>query len=195
VLTIYVRRRIYKGKEGLLKTGAAYRDVDLCDEIATYLKHFIGSRTEGFLFQSKSGRPLSQRNILRDSLHAILYGKEVLNSQKAVVKVTLGVAPEMAGKQCASHAFRRFRTTHLRTANVPEDLLRFWIGHSDKSMTDRYTKMARQIEHRKHWADLAGIGFEIPERKFLDEEIQEVEAETERSPSTSNQNDQQETHK
>jgi hypothetical protein len=62
-------------------------------------------------------------------------------------------------------------------------------------MTDRYTKMARQIEHRKHWADLAGIGFEIPERKFLDEEIQEVEAETERSPSTSNQNDQQETHK
>jgi integrase len=161
--TIFVRKRIYRGNEGSLKTSAAYRDVDLCSQIAEYLKRFISDRKDGFLFCTKSGRPLSQRNILRDSFHKILYGKEFKKGQVVVARRVEGVAPEMEGKKCASHAFRRYRTTHLRTANVPEDVLRFWIGHADKSVTDRYTKMAKQIEHRKNWADLAGIGFEIPQ--------------------------------
>ena len=209
--TIFVRRRIYKGKEGPLKTDSAYRDVDVCGKMANYLKQFIGSRTTGFLFRTKSGKPMSQRNILRDSMHKILYGQEFKNGQGKIFKTMLGVAPQMKGTQCASHAFRRYRATHLRTSGVPEDVTRFWLGHADQSITDRYSKMKEDVEHRKSWADLVGLGFEIPDRKFLDEEIQGVEAEIrtsrtiftrptglgmrQRSPGTSSQNDQQETCK
>jgi integrase len=89
-----------------------------------------------------SGRTIhSPRNILRDSLHKIL------------VKI--------GSKQdgLAFHSFRRFRVTHLRDQSVPEDILRFWIGHADKSLTDRYSKMKQRIDSRKELAEKAGAGF------------------------------------
>jgi integrase len=209
--TIFVRRRIYKGKEGALKTDSAYRDVDLCGEMASYLKQFIGSRTAGFLFRTKSGQPISQRNILRDSMHKILYGHGFKNSQGEIVETIPGIAPQMKGTGCASHAFRRYRATHLRGSGVPEDITRFWLGHADQSITDRYSKVKENVEHRKSWADLVGIGFEIPDCKFLDEAIQGLEAEIrtsrtiftrptglgmrKRSRGTGSQNDQEETCK
>jgi len=39
------------------------------------------------------------------------------------------------------HVFRRFRLTNLREAAVAEDIIRFWMGHADKSITDRYSMM------------------------------------------------------
>jgi len=36
------------------------------------LKDFIGERKEGLLFRSKTGKPLSQSNVLRRSLHPVL---------------------------------------------------------------------------------------------------------------------------
>jgi integrase len=90
--------------------------------LADVLKAFIGSRISGYVFETDSGRPLSPRNILRDSLDKIL--------------------AKIGSKQdgLAFHSFRRFRVTHLRDQSVPEDILRFWIGHADKSVTDRYSK-------------------------------------------------------
>jgi integrase len=135
--TIHVRKSIWRGKEQAPKTDNAIRDVDVHSSLATVLKEFIGSRTSGFLFQTKGGRPLSQRNIMRDSLHK------------------LGVR--------GFHAFRRFRVTHLRDQGAPEDLLRFWIGHADQSVTDRYSKMSKRIQSRKEWVEKAGLGFNLPE--------------------------------
>jgi len=45
------------------------------------------------------------------------------------------ILEEMGREKCGFHAFRRYRVTHLRTQRVPEDLLRFWIGHADGSVT------------------------------------------------------------
>ena len=50
------------------------------------------------------------------------------------------------------HVIRRFRVTHPRDQGTPEGILRFWIGHGDKSITDRYSKMSRRIQTRKEWA-------------------------------------------
>jgi integrase len=109
--------------------------------LADLVKAFIGSRTSGYVFNTESGRPLSPRNILRDSLHKIL--------------IRIGSKED----GLAFHSFRRFRVTHLRDQSVPEDILRFWIGHADKSLTDRYSKMKQRIESRKEWAEKAGVGF------------------------------------
>ena len=51
--------------------------------------------------------------------------------------------------------------THLRKQRVPEDLLRFWIGHADKSVTDGYSKV-KDVEFRKFTAEQAGLGFHTP---------------------------------
>jgi integrase len=134
--TIYVRKSVWRGREQAPKTDNAIRDVDVHSSLAAVLEEFIGSRTGGFLFQTKSGKPLTQRNILRDSLHK------------------LGVR--------GFHAFRRFRVTHLRDQGTPEDILRFWIGHADQSVTDRYSKMSKRIQSRREWAEKVGLGFDLP---------------------------------
>ena len=133
---IHARKSVWRGQEQAPKTDNAVRDVDVHSSLAAFLKEFIGSRTSGFLFQSKGGKPLTQRNIMRDSLHK------------------LGVR--------GFHAFRRFRVMHLRDQGTPEDILRFWIGHADQSVTDRYSKMSKRIQSRKEWAEKAGFGFNLP---------------------------------
>jgi len=60
------------------------------------------------------------------------------------------------------HPFRRFRVTHLRYQGTPEDILRFWIGHADQSVTDRCSKMSKRIQSRKEWAEKAELGFALP---------------------------------
>ncbi len=59
------------------------------------------------------------------------------------------------------HSFRRFRVTHLRKQGTPEDLLRFWIGHGDKTVTDRYAKLSEDVAFRKTQAERVGIGFNL----------------------------------
>ena len=71
-------------------------------KVAAMLKDFIGERKEGLLFCSKTGKPLSQWNVLRRSLHPVL---AKLNQPK-----------------CGAHAFRRFRLTWLRKNDVSEGL-------------------------------------------------------------------------
>ena len=50
----------------------------------------------------------------------------------------------------------------FRKQRVPEDLLRFWIGHADKSVTDGYSKVKEDVEFRRFTAEQAGLGFRMP---------------------------------
>jgi hypothetical protein len=45
---------------------------------------------------------------------------------------------------------------------VPEDLLRFWIGHEPESVTDGYSKMKEDVEFRRFTGEQAGLGFHMP---------------------------------
>jgi integrase len=139
--TVSVRQSDWNGTAQEPKTEAALRDVDLCIELSEMLKRYVGERKTGLLFASSSGRALRQSNILRRSLHPLL----------AELKV------ELQG----FHGFRRFRTTHLRRSVVPEDLTRFWIGHSDKTVTDGYSKLKEDAGFRRDCADRVGLGFTL----------------------------------
>ena len=118
--TLYVRQSVWNGKEQDPKTENAVRDVDVCSDLAAMLKDYIGNRTSGFLFHADSGKPLLQRNILRDGLNSILTKLNLKQNGKAF------------------HSFRRFRVMHLRKNRVPWDLENFWIGHANKNVTDKY---------------------------------------------------------
>ncbi len=122
------------------KTEAGEREIDLAPELAEMLRTYIGARTSGFLFRTRKGGPILQRNVLR-MLHAIL---------KRMNRPKLGF-----------HAFRRFRVTHLRKNMVPEDLIKFWIGHTPKTVTDEYSKVKNDVNFRREVADKVGLGFDL----------------------------------
>jgi len=96
----------------------------------------------GLVFASRTGKPLSQSNILKRQLHPLLAELGIL---------VFGV-----------HAFRRFRTTHLRKQRAPEGLVQFWLGHAGKNITDGYDRVREDVEYRKEVARAVGIGFTIP---------------------------------
>jgi integrase len=137
--TISVRQSVWEGMKQAPKTLAAVRDVDLCSNLSEMLRQFVGERKTGLLFVNRSGRPLAQSNVLRRSLHPLLQ--------------------EVGTEKVGFHSFRRFRTTHLRKNRVPEDLLRFWIGHADKTITDKYCKVQEDTAFRNEVAEKVGLGF------------------------------------
>lgn len=136
---IRVRSTIYKNTEyaSKLKTAAAKRDVDLDPRLAPRIAEFIRAHkiTPGsFLFQSETG--------------------DVMNLETATRRLRTRKIPGF-------HSFRRFRITHLRQSRIPEDLVRYWAGHSAEAITDRYDKAAEDMAFRKHWSKQAGLGFDL----------------------------------
>jgi integrase len=101
----------------------------------------INERKTGFIFCTATGSTLAQSNVLRRILHPIL--------------------SDMGREKAGFHSFRRFRVTHLRKQGTPEDLLRFWIGHGDKTVTDRYDKLREEVAYRNAQAERVGIGFNL----------------------------------
>ncbi len=140
--TISVEQACWEREIQTPKTKNAYRRVDVCSALASLLKTFIGKRQAGLLFTNRNGKPLSQTNVVRRSLHPIL--KE-LNVEKT-----------------GFHAMRRFRTTWLRKQRAPEDIIKFWLGHAKESVTDTYSKLADDGGFRKEVAETVGTGFEVP---------------------------------
>jgi len=69
---LVVEQSVWGGKEQDPKTTSAFREIDLCDELAYVLHKHIGDRKEGFVFRTRTGKPISPRNIERDSLDPIL---------------------------------------------------------------------------------------------------------------------------
>jgi integrase len=130
---IHIRQSVFQGQTQMPKTPAAVRTVEIPKKLAAVLAQFAGKR-EGFLFGN--GAPLNEST-----------------ARKHLDKQLPGVG---------FHAFRRFRTTTLRTKRVPEDIIRFWLGHSPGSITDRYSKLGLDAEVRREWCERCGLGFSLP---------------------------------
>jgi integrase len=130
-----VRRSVWHGQEQLPKTPSAIREVDVADPLSGALQEYTKGKS-GYIFAAKSGRPLQQRNVLRQ-----------LHSKR---------------RKVGFHAFRRFRTETLRRACVPEDLIKLWLGHSKKTVTDRYADgLKNDLAWRREWCDRVGLGFKL----------------------------------
>jgi integrase len=143
--SISIRQSVWNGRTQSTKTLAGVRIVDLHASLAALLNDFIGDRTgsatyrTGFLFATKSGRPMSVNNVLNRHLNPALEA--------------LGI-----GRR-GFHAFRRFRVTQLRKNRVPEDLIRFWLGHANRTVTDGYSRLKEDVQFRREWAERVGVGF------------------------------------
>jgi integrase len=140
--TIAVEQSCWQGDIQAPKTKNAHRQVDLCTPLADLLKAFVGDCQSGLVFSNRAGKPLSQTNVIRRSLHPILN--------------------ELGVEQTGFHAMRRFRATWLRKRQAPEDLIKFWLGHAKQSVTDSYSKLADDEEFRREVVEKIGTGFAFP---------------------------------
>jgi integrase len=114
----------------------AIRLVDIPEAMAQVLCRYTEGM-DGYLFTTRAGRLLDQRNSLK-ALHG-------------------------AGNRGGFHAFRDFRFAVLRKAGVPENLIKQWMGHSQNLM-DLYAAQSRlDMAYRREWCDRAGLGFELGE--------------------------------
>jgi integrase len=149
--TITIEQKARRGRvERRLKTGNARRQVDLDPQVAKLLKGFIGTRTSGFLFQTKNGTPLSLTNVLRRHLHLALKALGYVN-------------PHTGDYKAGTHAFRRFRNTYLRNeTSCPKGLRDYWLGHAGNTMDDLYDMVKDNAAFRKQKAAEYGVGFELP---------------------------------
>jgi len=49
----------------------------------------------------------------------------------------------------------------LPASALPEDRIRFWLGHANKSITDVYSKLKKDVTFRKKGAEQVGIELEL----------------------------------
>jgi len=120
-----------------VKTEAAKRVVDLDPRLNSAIAEFVAEQDiqpGAFLFQSRAGRAMHLRT--------------------ATARLKKHGIPGF-------HAFRRHRITRLRDLGTPEDIVRYWVGHAGKDITDRYSKLAENVELRKEWVRRAGLGFSL----------------------------------
>ena len=137
--SITVRSTIWRGQEQLdhTKSVAGAREVDLYAGLNDVIAKFVAKHNRqpgGFLLQSVQGQPMRPKAATNFlRKHGVQF-----------------------------HGLRRFRITHLREYGVPEDIIRFWVGHSTSAdITDRYSKLAENAALRKSWAQRAGILFDL----------------------------------
>jgi integrase len=140
--SITVEQSCWEGQLQTPKTSNAYRQIDLTPALAVLVDSFVHGRQAGLLFANRAGKPLSQTNVARRSLHPIL--------------------AELGKPKAGFHAMRRFRATWLRKQRAPEDLIKFWLGHAKQSVTDEYSQLHLDLEFRREVAGKVGLGFEIP---------------------------------
>jgi integrase len=143
-----------------LKTEAAYREVDVSEEVAKYLRVFLEAK-DGLLFQTRNGTPY---------LHNSLKARWLNPRLKA-----MGLDERGLGW----HGFRRFRKTWLRGKRVQEDINNFWMGHQPKTMSELYSRLDEELELRLAEAEAMGVGFEIPVAPSCSEISEELELELE----------------
>jgi integrase len=139
---VHVRTAIDMGPEHAAKTlNSAKRIVDLSQAANDYLIQFTRGRSGGFLFSE------DEDHLNRSRLY------------KAAQKL------ELPG---GYHSLRRARITWLyKMAKAPahEQLIKFWCGHENHegTQTEEYSKLWQDDAFRREFAELAGIGFTLPQ--------------------------------
>jgi integrase len=139
---LHVQRSLWHRREQAPKTLNAIRLVDIPDTLAQILRRYTQGK-HGYLFTTRAGRPLDQRDTLK-ALHG-------------------------AGKRGGFHAFRRFRFSVLRKAGVPDNLIKQWLGHSQNLMDLYAAQLQLDVAYRREWCERAGLGFDLGELGYKSE--------------------------
>jgi integrase len=129
-----VRRSVWHGQEVSVKTKNGYRVVHIEPALVEMLRQYLGTRTAGRVFHTRTGTPFSKDNVRR-KLQSLL---RALGLPKGGL-----------------HAFRHGRVSILQENGVPGDLVKEWVGHSSLRTTSRYTHF--RDGYRQQIAEKVGL--------------------------------------
>jgi len=124
---IHIRRSVWNGQEGSVKTKRGYRVVNIEPALVEILASHLAGRTSGRVFATRNGTPFCKGNVRRKL-------NQILNS------LNLGPA--------GLHAFRHGRVSVLQAMGVPSDLVKEWVGHSNLQTTSLYTHFQDDFRQR-----------------------------------------------
>jgi integrase len=116
---VRVRRSVWRGQEVTPKTRKGYRDVFIDSNTVQMLRDYLGSRTTGRVFQTRSGTPLDTSNVLSETLYPL--------------------CDRLSIPRGGLHAFRHGRVSHLQANGAPADFTKSQVGHSSLRTTSGYT--------------------------------------------------------
>jgi integrase len=158
---LHVRQSVYHKKLKAPKTKNGIRDVDVPECLAAILREYVAGKKPGtLLFKSRRGNPLQQQNISRDWLHPVLEKMGLRKAERWRDKNGRRRVRCLEGAGVTWHAMRRFRCTHLDTQLIPESLIKIWLGHGKKGVTEQsYIKVMGRMDTRKTCVENAGLGF------------------------------------
>lgn len=161
--TICIRQQVDRDTPRIveyLKTDAGYREIDVSEGVAKFLRIFLENKS-GLLFQTRNGTPHLYNNLDNHWLTPRLD--------------TMGLNEPGLGW----HGFRRFRKTWLRSQRCQEDISMYWMGHKPKTMSELYSRMDEELEFRLAEADRVGVGFEVPVAPKCSKTLENLELELE----------------
>jgi len=158
---LHIRQSVYESKFKQPKTKNGKREVDVPESVAAIFREYLAGKPPGtLLFSSRSGRPLLQRNINRDWLHPILESVGLRTAERWRDANGRRKVKCVDGDGKAWHAMRRFRSTHLETELIPETLIKLWLGHGKKGVTEQsYIKLMGRVDVRRKYVESVGLGF------------------------------------
>lgn len=83
-------------------------------------------------------------------------------NQRNLMRDFYDVLEDLGISKRGFHAFRRYRNTLLRNSRCPDGLLKFWMGHANRDMSDHYDRVREDEQFRRDVAASVGVGFELP---------------------------------
>ena len=131
--TLKVEQSLWSGRIQPPKTASSKREVDIPKEL---------------------GVQIIEKSLLEDP-NEFVFGLQYPQALRGLHTVLDKLKIEKTGY----HAFRRFRATHLGKERVPNELIKFWLGHSDGDVTARYDKIEKNLEFRLSEAERVGLGW------------------------------------
>jgi integrase len=153
-----------KGNRRPTKTDGSARTVPIPRELALILaRHKLASREttpEAFVFATRTGRPLSQRNVARALRKA--QQRAVDEHGLPTFPVLHGSSPVPAGAVPSMHSFRHTVASRALLAGESVDEVAFLLGHRDATVTRvvyvHEIADARRRQMRRSWmtAEYAG---------------------------------------
>lgn len=177
-LSVDVSKAIWGGEEDSPKTEAGFRTICISTRLGAALKEYLASRTDGYLFQTSTGKPWDSSNVLGRTLNGAL---EYLGIPKIDPKLlTKFVGKDrtieqatLSEKRAASlglHSFRHTNATAMDSLGIPHELRKQRLGHSAGSVTENYTHTFTQDERAaaEKLGELFGTGWpETGEGKLI----------------------------
>lgn len=118
--TLSVRRGVYRGTVGSPKTAGSERIIPIASYVAALLRAYLAIREvrSEWLFPSKTGGPLNDRNLMR----------------RQVEPVSDGLKLARFGWHSLRHTFRTMAGNH----GIAPELVQGLLGHADLETTMRY---------------------------------------------------------